>query len=315
MKAPATECVSGNGMTGSTPAKRLRVGIIARRAICVLAVAILWMNTGSATSSAENRPLQIVSINACTDQLLYALAEREQIAALTHYSVEDDYSIFAGEIRKSGIRRIQGSAEEVLKLKPDLVLAGTYTRQATRDLLERYGVRVELFPPARNIAGSEEAIRRVAKLTGNSEKGEALIERIEHALKAQASIRAKAPNLLQLQRGGYVSGPETLIGDMLSRLGARNAASGLGVERLGVTSLEMALKLQADGLVLFDPYAKATDQGSAMLLHSALRAIYPPERRIVIPGRLVICGGPSLPEAITELRHQLYVFAAKRRAG
>jgi iron complex transport system substrate-binding protein len=52
-----------------------------------------------------------------------------------------------------------------------------------------------------------------------------------------------------------------------------------------------------------------------MLLHPALRDIYPPGRRIVIPGRLVICGGPSLPDAITELRRQLKAFAADRRAG
>jgi iron complex transport system substrate-binding protein len=315
MQAPATECVSGNGMRRSTSAERQRVRIIAFGAIYALAVAFLWMNILGTSARAEDRRLRIVSINACADQLLYALAEPEQIAALTHYAVQDDYSIYVDEIRRSGIKRIQGNAEEVMKLKPDLVLAGTYTRRATRELLARHGVRVELFPPARNIAESREAIRRVAKLTGNPEKGEALIERIDGALKAQVDHPAGAPALLQLQRGGYVSGPETLIGDLLARLGARNAAPGLGVEHLGVTSLERALKLRADGLVLFDPYSNATDQGSAMLLHPALRVIYPPERRIVIPGRLVICGGPSLPEAITELRRQLNGFAARQRAG
>lgn len=297
------------------PAKGLRVGIIMRRTICALAVAFLWMIVSGPSLRAEERPLRVVSINACMDQLLYALADHEQIAALTHYSVQDNYSIFADEIRKSGIRLIQGNAEEVLKLKPDLVLAGTYTRRATRELLTRYGVRIELFSPARNIAESREAIRRIAKLSGNPEKGEELVARINGALKAHADGWGKAPALLQLQRGGYVSGPETLIGDLLSRLGVRNAASGLGVEHIGVTSLERALKLQADGLVLFNPHIMATDQGSAMLLHPALRRIYPPERRIVIPGRLVICGGPSLPEAITELRRQLKVFEARRRAG
>nr|MBX2806869.1 ABC transporter substrate-binding protein [Hyphomicrobiales bacterium] len=242
-------------------------------AICVLAVVLLWGMASVSARAGDARPLRIVSINACTDQLLYALADREQIAALTHYAVEDDYSIFVDEIRKSGIPRIQGNAEEVLKLKPDLVLAGTYTRRATRDLLARHGVRIELLSPARNIAESKAAIRRVAGLVGKDGKGQALIERIDNALNQHGETFADAPELLQLQRGGYVSGPGTLIGDLLSRFGVRNAAIGLGVDQIGVTSLEMALKLRADGLVLFDPLSSATDQGSAMLLHPALRKI------------------------------------------
>lgn len=315
MKAPATECVSGNTRMGSMAVKGSRDGIIASGAIWALTVAFLWIVLSVPALRAEGRPLRIVSINACTDQLLYALADREQIAALTHYSVKDDFSIFADEIRESGISLIQGNAEEVLKLKPDLVLAGTYTRRATRELLARFDVRVELFPPARNIAESKEVIRHVAELAGHPDKGDALIARIDHALKVQESVAGKPPALLQLQRAGYVSGSRTLIGDLLARLGVRNAATGLGVENIGVTSLEQALKMQADGLVMFNPFMTATDQGSAMLLHPALRTIYPPERRIVIPGRLVLCGGPSLPEAITELRRQLNAFMLRRQAG
>ena len=40
------------------------------------------------------------------------------------------------------------------------------------------------------------------------------------------------------------------------------------------------------------------DQGEALLAHPALAALYPPDRRILLPERLTVCGGPSLPEAI-----------------
>jgi len=281
------------------------------RALYRTAVSLLWIvacgGAGPAIAqTAEGAPpKRIVSINACTDQLVFALADRDQIAALTRYAVRKDYSIYVEQVKASGIKLIRGSAEEVLKLKPDLVLAGTYTRRATRQMLQRLGVKLELFPPVDNIAETEAAIRKAAGLFGHADRGEALIEEIDHALAVAPDLRARRLAVLQLQRRGFVSGPETLVGDLLQKLGVANAAARLGIRQIGRASLETALKAREDALLLFDPSPRASDQGTAMLLHPALRAIYPPERRISLPGRLAICGGPALPLAVAELTKSL----------
>ena len=290
-------------------ASAIRAG--SRRAVCSASVALLWISACAAAGPSPARagaaepPTRIVSINACSDQLLFALADRGRIAALTHYAVDDSYSIYSAQVLASGIRLIRGSAEEVLKLKPDLVLAGTYTRRATRQLLERHGVRLELLPPPANVEEARAAIRRVASLIGSKARGEALIARIEGALAAAPDLRAQGLTVLQIQRRGFVSGPETLVGDLLRRLGVANAAPQLGIDGIGRASLEAALKARADGLVLFDPAARATDQGAALLLHPALAALYPRQRRVSLPGRLVLCAGPALPLAIAELTKSL----------
>jgi iron complex transport system substrate-binding protein len=274
---------------------------MAKRAIRFVPVVLLLISSVAAAAHTEARPKRIVSINACTDQLLFALADREQIAALTQYAVRDDFSIFTDEIAASGIKLIRGNAEEVLKLKPDLVLAGTYTRRATRDLLQRHHLPLELFPPVSNVEEAKSAIRKTADLVGQQARGEALVRQIDAALAAVSQVKPPGPNVLQLQRRGFVSGPETLIGDLLQRLGAANAATEIGIPRLGRASLEAALKAKADALVLFDPYLRPADQGAALLSHPALADAYPPERRIVVPGRLIVCAGPALPQAIMEL--------------
>jgi iron complex transport system substrate-binding protein len=102
---------------------------------------------------------------------------------------------------------------------------------------------------------------------------------------------------------------------LLKELGVRNAAEQLGIGRLGQTSIESALKAQTDGLILFDPASRATDQGSAILLHPALNDIYPPSRRLAIPGRLVVCAGPALPMAIAELEVQLRNLRPRRETS
>ena len=285
--------------------------------VCIAAVAFLLLPAGLAGRShatdqgAAAPPKRIVSINACTDQLLFALADRGQIAALSRYAADDDYSIHTGEVKASGIKLIKGTAEEVLKLKPDLVLAGTFTRRATRELLKRYGVRLVLFPPADTIDQSKAAIRQAARLFGHADRGEALVGEIDRALMAAPSFGTRRLSVLQFQRRGFVSGPDTLIGDLLQKLGVGNAANGLGIRSVGRSSLEAALKAKADALVLFDPSASAADQGEAMLLHPALESAYPPERRIVLPGRLVVCGGPALPMAIAALTDALQHLPAR----
>ena len=271
--------------------------------LCAAAVAFLLALAGFARGqdAAPRRPVRIVSINACTDQLLWALADRDQIAALTRYAAADDFSIYTAEVKASGVPLIRGSAEEVLKLKPDLVLAGTFTRRATRELLKQYSVRVALFPSSNTVDEAKAAVRQAAQLLGHEDRGEALIERIDRALAAAPGLGSRHLSVLQLQRRGFVSGPDTLLGDLLTRLGAANAAAQLGLRGVSRSSLEAALKVKADALVLFDPSARAADQGTALLQHPALADAYPPERRIVLPGRLVICGGPALPEAIAAL--------------
>ncbi len=281
------------------------VAMRAKRGGAIRGMAVAFMlaaaMSGGYAGAAEARPARIVSINACTDQLLFALADRDQIAALTHYAVEDDFSIYPDAVRAAAIPLIQGNAEEVLKLKPDLVLAGTFTRRATRDLLKQHDVNLVLFPPSSTLGEAKAAIRQVALLLGHSERGEAMIAEIDRALASAPSLSGRNMTVLQFQRRGFVSGPDTLIGDLLARLGVGNAAGRFGVKGVGRASIEAAMKARADALIMFDPSAAAADQGSAMLQHPALARAYPPERRVILPGRLVVCGGPALTMAIAAL--------------
>ncbi len=284
-----------------------------RRAVYAAVVALLWTAAVFAGPSAhaDPAPKRIVSINACTDQLLFALADRSQIAALTTYAVRDDYSIYTDEVRASGIPLIRGGGEEVLKLKPDLVLAGTYTRRATRQLLQRFKLKLELFPPADTVEETKATIRRAAGLFSHPERGEALIAQIDKALEAASTGRGRPVSVLQIQRRGFVAGPETLLGDLLKQLGVANAAQQLGIKSVGRASLEAALKAKADGLLLFDPSQRAADQGAALLLHPALADMYPPDRRLSLPGRLFICAGPALPAAIAALTKSIAGLAPR----
>src|SRR5437868_842546 len=69
---------------------------------------------------------RIVSMNVCTDQLLIALADPKQILGLSRFSRDASWSA-------DGARRypvLSGGAEDVLVLKPDIVLASLYDKRS-----------------------------------------------------------------------------------------------------------------------------------------------------------------------------------------
>jgi iron complex transport system substrate-binding protein len=242
-------------------------------------------------------PHRTVSINLCADELLLTLADPGQIAGLSVYATDPTLS-FTAE-KAAAFRHDASSAETVVGLNPDLVLAGRYTKRATRDMLSQLGYRVELLDAARSIADSEKLIRQVAGLVGHPERGEALIADIDAARsRAEAAAPPQHPTAAIYQRRGYVTGGDTLSGELLSIAGFTNGGAPLAGKSGGFVPLERMVATPPDYVVVASTTRRAEDQGSALLAHPALAALFPPQKRIVLPEKLTVCGGPSLPAAL-----------------
>lgn len=286
--------------------RALRLGIKGHwfGSVCGLVGALVLLSdvTIGARGAHAATPSRVVSINACGDQLLLALAERSQIAAVTRYVDEPSMSYFMNDA--AGLTRISGAAEEVLKLQPDLVLAGRFTRRETRTRLKSLGVRVELLRPARSLDHVRALIRQVGGLLGREAEAEIRIGQLEQALTG-ARRAAKGLRVLQLQRRGFVAGQGTLFNAILAHLGGTNAAGGSAIRSVGRVSTEALVKLRPDAVVMFYTDLQAVDQGAALLLHPALRRTLPPDRLITLDMNTMVCGGPQNVVAIRNLERAL----------
>ncbi len=276
------------------------------RWIAVMAGA--WL---AASAHAAEAPSRVVSINLCADELLVALAAPEQIAALSVYATDPRLSYVAAAAK--AFRHDAGDAETVVDLDPDLVLAGRFTKRATRDMLAALGYRVVLLDPARSVDDSIAQVREVAALVGHPERGEALVAAIDAARASAVAAgreRGRRATAAVYQRRGYVTGADTLTGDLLGAVGFVNVGGSLAGERGGFVPLERLIDQPPDYLVVTSFADGAGDQGSALLAHPALSALFPPQKRIVLPERLTVCGGPSLPEAFDWLASEARRLAA-----
>jgi iron complex transport system substrate-binding protein len=278
------------------------------RSVAALAFAALPAIAGVA---AAEPPHRIVSLNVCADELLLALADRDQVAALSIYAADRTMSFMAADA--DAIRHDTASAEQVVALRPDLVFAGTFTKRATRDILTRLGYTLTLLAPARTVDQSIQQIRQVAALVGHPERGEALVAAIDAArTRAKAVVAGAKLSAAAYQRRGYVTGSGTLNADLLTTVGLIDAGGKLTRGSGGFVPLERLVADPPDILVVGSIDPRAEDQGSALLAHPALLRDFPPDKRIVLPDRLTVCGGPSLPAAFDWLAAEAKRVAAAR---
>jgi iron complex transport system substrate-binding protein len=260
--------------------------------------------------AAAEPPRRIVSINLCADQLLLALADPGQIVGLSAFAHDAGMSFLADKARP--YPQISGSAETVYALKPDLVVSGTFSNQLTNAFLKDKGVPTIVLEPVDGFDDMRAEVRLVAEAVGHPERGEAMIAALDAAIARAAAVRPAAPlRTVSLSRRGWVTGTRTLESDLLDAVGIVNAAADFGIADFGGTvGLEQLIAADLDVVLLEADSIAAEDQGSALLRHPAIAEAFPPEKRIVIPGPLTLCGGPGVIAALDRLAAEV---AALRR--
>lgn len=239
----------------------------------------------------------------CADQYLIALADPAQIAALTQYSRDPEMSYYAKRAQSLPIST--RSAEEVLMLRPDLVIGVPYRQREALAPLKARGVPIIALPKKDGLAGTEESIRVVAKAIGHPERGRALIASIRARLARVGPPPGRGRVAAYYQRRGYLTGAGTLVDELMGRVGLVNLAAKLDLRTLSRLSVEQLAMARPDFLILESAVTRTTDRGTEMLRHPLLDRAVRPEHRLVLPQALTVCGGPAYPEAVEMLAAQL----------
>jgi iron complex transport system substrate-binding protein len=244
-------------------------------------------------AAAEPVPRRVVSLNPCLDAILLRVADPGQIAALSHYSRSPRQSVIWREAARYPFT--WGSAEEVVALKPDLVLTSGMGALALTRVLPRIGVRQESFTVPASLEESIAQVERVAGLVGHPERGAALAARIRAAV-AAAAPRPGEPRLgaLVYEYHGLASGPDTLVSELMGRVGFDNLAPRYGLRRTGDVPLEALLADPPQVLLAGRMGPDEPVWADRVLGHPALKALSKRVRIETFPEQLMFCGGPNL---------------------
>ncbi len=250
----------------------------------------------AAVAEAAPRP-RIVSMNPCVDAVLVQVADPEQIAGISHYSQDPDATSIPLEVAWR-FHATSGTAEEIVALAPDHVIAGPHVSPSTIHALERMNIRLTKLGVPESVAENEQEIRQIAAVVGAPERGEALVAAIERAI---ADARPRGERRLSAviwQGGGLVPGAGTLANELLGLAGFQNASATYGLKKWDVLPLEYLVASPPD-LVL----SVGTGEGGRdrMLGHPVVRKLATRVPFRTYPFRLLQCGGPTIIEAMAHL--------------
>ena len=266
-----------------------------RQLLSALSVAAVLL---SASAHAEVK--RVVSLSICQDVILTYVADREQIAALSHYSRDMGRSPIGALAQTIPITH--ESAEEVIALEPDLILASRHSDLATRNALKRVGIPIELFTEPKTIEESLDQIRIIARLVNREARGDAIVADIEEVLrKAAPEPGTRRVKALLFQNNGFSTGSGSLVHEMLTYVGFENMAVRYGLKYWGDIPLEWVVADPPEVLLAGAVEADKPTWADRVRRHPALKDIKDHMMRFTFPERFMDCGGPVLAESATAM--------------
>ena len=235
-------------------------------------------------------PQRIVSLAPSVTETLFALGAQASLVGVTR---QCDYPPAAQALPLVGDYTAP-SLEAIAALQPQLVVlnAAAGSPQLLTSL-ERLGVKVYIVQPL-DLAGVRHLFRQLGAMVQRPEAAAGLVRQLDEALAAvRRPVTAASPRVLFLAstRPLMVAGPQTLPGELLAAVGARNPVPA-GTARYP-TWTEEALLLTDPDIILAVRGMGETDPAAWVGQWPVLRAVQRQRVQLLEPD-LVFRPGPRL---------------------
>jgi len=202
----------------------------------------------------------------------------------------------------------RGSAEQVFLMRPDLVLAGTYTALASVALLRGLGVTVVQVAPVSSLDGVVEQILAVGDAMGRQDAAKALAAEFRAGL-ADLRVTGDPVTAAMYYPNGYTTGAGTLTNEVLEWTGFRNVGADAGLTGGGILPLERLVLADPQIIVTSTPYPGAS-RAEEILEHPVLLHLRARAGVARTTDADWVCGTPHLLRAIRQMAGARTAFQA-----
>lgn len=230
-------------------------------------------------------PQRIVSLDLCTDWMLVRHADRAQVRALSPLHRQYPVAWIDAQWPVH-----DGTLEQLVSLRPDLVMVGQYNATLLRARLQALGVRVEVLPLPQSLADIRQYEQRVLSLLGKP------LSLASDEPPVDGLSRPR-PRLLLLGPNGIGTGRGTMEDDILTRAGWDNDVQAQGYVQL---DLERIATHPPDAVLWAAPSSRALANRFAE--HPVLKRVIPSSRWLTTDYWRWQCPGPWTWDLIRQLQ-------------
>lgn len=264
------------------------------RALCLILMA--WCAPVFAQS--DTRPLRVVSMNLCTDQLAMLVAGKGQLYAVSKLASDPRSSAM---VEQAGTYETNhGLAEEIYLMQPDLVLAGKFSARATVDMLKRLDIPVAIFNAAYSLDDVRARLLQMGAVLGQQTRAAALVDAFDQRLTDYQQEQSLSPRVALYYANGYTSGDKTLAGQILQAAGLNNIAAEAGFASGGLMPLEVLAMANPDTVLTSSPYPAAS-RADEIKEHPVITALRGAVSGPSLTDHDWICGTPFVLRAIDDM--------------
>lgn len=254
-------------------------------------------------------PNRIVCLSPAHTETLYALGVQDRIVAI------DNYSDFPATTKSKTKLNCwpHPPYEQIVALRPDLVIVLTEGAEAVRQLEALHLTVVKLFPPS--YPAALQRIRTLGTLVGASKKADQLVKSLEARTQAVEKKVAGAPPrtaMFELDASDpvrpFVAGGHGLYNEVIRKAGGKNVFDDMPGPSPQV-SAELIVARNPDVILLADTQTPQRPQNAATLAKrpgwsglAAVRSgrVYP------VDGNLITRPGPRLVEGLEQVARVLH---------
>ena len=245
--------------------------------------------------SSEQRPIRVVSLDLCADQYVLKLVDRERILGVSPDATAD-FSYMRDAAR--GLRVVRPVAEDVLVLKPDLVVRAYGGGPNATAFFERAGVPVLSIGWATHIPAVFDMIESTAAELAEQERGARLVAEMRERLERLQSSAANR-SALYMTPSGITTGPGSLVHEMFVAAGLENFQTRPGWQPIPLERLAY----ESPDLVAAAFFGTQTNHpnGWSPMRHPVARAELGDRPVVSLRGAWTACSGWFLMDAVEAL--------------
>jgi ABC-type Fe3+-hydroxamate transport system substrate-binding protein len=254
-------------------------------------------------SRLEAPPVRIVAASVLSSEVLLAIAPRQRIAGVHVLAADPRYSEAAPAAASMSL--VGGDPEQLIGVRPDLVLLDEFTRAEVPILLASVSIPTVRTRPATDFAGVADNVRLIGWATGCDVAAEDLVAATEQRLREVAAAGADVASWRVMNLNGALDtyGSRSLLDAAVRAAGARHLPAERGVGGYQKLDVETVLAWRPDALLVGD-FADWLQQHPGLQLLPCVRR----GRVLCLPSSLLGSTSHHAVEIAARLRRQLQVW-------